>query len=311
MKLFALFLVLSLAATAQGQPHVRVYAVALANDSAGAFLGASSKGSGLYQSDDTGKTWKHLGWENGKLYSMDLLKSENGRVIYVSGGLGVLKSTDYGSSWRQMTDWRVAEAMDVTINQRNPAEVWIASATGPWQSQDSGKTWHKHTEGMEQKYCSRIMFDTTNFQTLALATEDGFYTRTVAAKKWKHIRKIDRPIRAMVFYSGGWNVEGDGISARVKHDSVTAMKYRDVVHWTLSIDPSLMNHFFLFGGPAGAEWHRGSTNESIDVKDVASSALVAPEILLGTLGKGVYRRSTNDYALDGRQIWTLRTVLVK
>jgi hypothetical protein len=34
-------------------------------------------------------------------------------------------------------------------------------------------------------------------------------------------------------------------------------------------------------------------------------------MLLGTLGKGVYRSTTNDYALDGRQIWTLRTALIQ
>jgi hypothetical protein len=210
-----------------------------------------------------------------------------------------------------MTDWRVAEAMDVAVNQRNPAEIWIATPTGPWQSLDSGKTWRKHAEGMKQKYCSRIMFDTTEYQTLAIAAEDGFYTRPVGGKKWKRVRKIDRPIRAITFYADGWNAEGDGISARIHNDSVTALRYRNVIRWTVSIDPTHRDPFFLFGGPAGADWHRSKATEAIDVKDVASSALVAPEILLGTLGKGVYRHSTADYALDGRQIWTLRTFLVK
>src|SRR5437868_3843776 len=53
--------------------HLRIFACAIANDSAGAFMGGSSNGSGLYQSDDTGKTWKHLGWDNIKCYSMDMV----------------------------------------------------------------------------------------------------------------------------------------------------------------------------------------------------------------------------------------------
>lgn len=306
MKLL-IFILFTLATVAAGaETHTRVYAVVLANDTAGAFLGASSKGSGLYQSDDTGKTWVHLGWDNVKSYSMDVVRSSNGNILYLATGLGVLKSIDAGVQWKQVTDWHVAEVMDIAVNQGNPSEIWIATPSGPWQSLDTGKTWTLRSDGMKQKYCSRIMFDTTNYTTLALAAEDGLYTLRAGAKVWKRIPKIDRPVRALAYYAGGWNAEGDGISARVHDDSVTALKHRDVIRWTISIDPSHADPFFLFGGPAGADWHRAATGEKIEVKDVASSALIAPEILLGTLGKGVYRRSTDDYALDGRQVWTLK-----
>ena len=103
--------------------HTRIYACAIANDSAGAFMGASSNGSGLYQSDDTGKTWKHLGWSNIKCYSMDIVQSSNGRILYLATGLGVLQSTDFGETWKHLTDWRVSEVMDVAVNQKSPKSV--------------------------------------------------------------------------------------------------------------------------------------------------------------------------------------------
>src|SRR5438067_9504641 len=74
--LLAMTAILVLLSSARAQ-HLRIFACAIANDSAGAFMGASSNGSGLYQSDDTGKTWKHLGWENIKCYSMDMVQSSN------------------------------------------------------------------------------------------------------------------------------------------------------------------------------------------------------------------------------------------
>jgi hypothetical protein len=129
--------------------------------------------------------------------------------------------------------------------------------------------------------------------------------------RWRAVKGIDRPVRAIAQYGSGFNVEGDGISARVSADSVTIVKHRDLIRWTVSIDPTLNDPFFLFGGPAGADWHRGAKGIPIPVTNAASSALVPPQMLLGTLGKGVYRSTTNDYALDGRQIWTLRTALIQ
>ncbi len=128
--------------TAHAQ-HLRIFACAIANDSPGAFMGGSSNGSGLYQSDDTGKTWTHLGWDNIKCYSMDEVRSSNGRILYEATGLGILRSTDYGAHWKQLTDWRISEAMDVAVNQKNPREIYIATAHGPWMTENGGKSWKK------------------------------------------------------------------------------------------------------------------------------------------------------------------------
>jgi hypothetical protein len=140
LRLLAMTFFLSLTVSSYAQ-HLRLFACAIANDSAGAFLGGSSNGSGLYQSDDTGKTWKHLGWDNIKCYSMDEVQSSNGRILYEATGLGILLSTDYGAHWKQLTDWRISEAMDIEIDPKNSNNIWIATAHGSWQTKDEGKTW--------------------------------------------------------------------------------------------------------------------------------------------------------------------------
>lgn len=137
------FLSVLLLASALHAQHLRIFACAIGNDSAGAFMGGSSNGSGLYQSDDTGKTWRHLGWNNIKCFSMDMVQSSNGRILYEATGLGVLRSTDYGEHWKQLTDWRISEVMDLAINQKNPDEIYIATAHGPWRTRDGGRVWGK------------------------------------------------------------------------------------------------------------------------------------------------------------------------
>gem|GEM_PF-6401940 len=136
--------------------HLRIFACAIGNDSTGAFMGGSTNGSGLYQSDDTGKTWKHLGWNNIKCYSMDMVQSSNGRILYEATGLGVLRSTDYGEHWKQITDWRISEVMDIAIDQKNPNEIYLATAHGPWRTRDGGKTWSEFHNS--RQYSNGVQF---------------------------------------------------------------------------------------------------------------------------------------------------------
>jgi hypothetical protein len=171
--------------------HLRLYACAIANDGAGAFMGGSSNGSGLYQSDDTGKTWEHLGWNNIKCYSMDVVHFSNGRILYEATGLGVLRSIDYGTTWKQLTDWRVSEVMDVAVSQKNPEEIYIATAHGPWKSTDEGKSWLAIRDGMRSPYCSHIMFDPADSTKLLLTAEDGLYQRKES--RWHKLSRKMKP----------------------------------------------------------------------------------------------------------------------
>lgn len=104
-------------------------------------MGGSSIGSGLWTSDDSGATWKHIGWSHVKCYSVSVVDSSFGQTIYLACGNGCMRSTDAGEHWRMLTDWRIAEVMDVAIDQRSPGHLTIATATGLWTSNDSGEHW--------------------------------------------------------------------------------------------------------------------------------------------------------------------------
>ncbi|GEM_PF-2986760 len=192
-RMVATILLFAYLATPSYAQHLRIFACAISNDSAGASMGASSNGSGLYQSDDTGKTWRHLGWDNIKCYSMDMVQSSNGRILYEATGLGILRSTDYGAHWKQITDWRISEAMDVAVNQKNPNEIYIATAHGPWRTKDGGKTWDKCRNGLPGPFCSRIVIDSSDDTHILLGSNEGLYNSYSKSKQWTKIDKWNVP----------------------------------------------------------------------------------------------------------------------
>src|ERR1051325_3414940 len=120
--------------------HARLYACALGSDDPAFFMGGSSIGGGLWQSDDTGKTWKQLGWKHVKCYSVDVVNKSNGKIIYQACGNGVLKSNDDGISWRMLTDCRMTEVMDIAVDQLSPNIIYIATPGAIWKSDDAGES---------------------------------------------------------------------------------------------------------------------------------------------------------------------------
>jgi len=201
--------------------HLRIFACAIANDSAGAFMGGSSNGSGLYQSDDTGKAWKHLGWDNIKCYSMDMVQSSNGRILYVAAGLGVLCSTDFGEHWKQLTDWRISEALDVAINQNEPSEVWVATAHGPWETKDHGKSWES-LRYRTNKFIERIVY-VPGFRTQHWFANDEGVGNNEAASFRKLTIKTIREKQSI-------KLEGS-VNEGVKVNGIVTLPLRQI--WTL------------------------------------------------------------------------------
>jgi hypothetical protein len=171
--------------------HIRIFATAIGNDSAAAFMGGSTNGSGLYQSNDTGKTWKHLGWNNLKTYSMDMVRSSNGKILYVASGLGVLRSTNFGETWKQVTDWRISEVTDIAIDQKHPDTIYIATAHGPWRSKDGGRTWRQLIGGLTVPYCSRVLVDSVRSGHVLLASEEGIY-KLMGDSEWISVPSVQR-----------------------------------------------------------------------------------------------------------------------
>ncbi len=288
--------------------HLRIYACAIANDSTGASMGGSSNGSGLYQSDDTGKSWKHLGWDNIKCYSMDMVQSSNGSILYEATGLGILRSTDYGVHWKQITDWRIAEAMDVAVNQKNPNEIYIATAHGPWRSEDGGESWNSFQIPGRNIYFHHVQYDTSG---RILFAGEHLYQFFPIDSSWQQLPfEPDGPN----MYPGNagpkplWCISkiteshgGDG----------------DINIWNLIITGGPYGAHSSFRLITGGDEISEYNGKDIPIRNVASCLAILQSplsqkytALYGTLSDGLFINDEKSQNLPHRQIWTLKSFLV-
>ena len=151
-------------------------AVAVSNDGKTIWVGTgeansqrtSYAGTGVFRSDDRGKTWRNVGLPESHHISKILIDPKNPDVVYVAalGHLysqnderGVYKSTDGGQTWKQVLGVdQFTGAIDLTMDPGNPkillAAMWdrdrrawnfresgVGSAL--YRSENGGQTWSK------------------------------------------------------------------------------------------------------------------------------------------------------------------------
>ena len=295
--------------------HTRLYACALASDDPAAFMGGSSLGSGLWQSDDTAKTWKQLGWKHVKCYSVDVVNNSNGKIIYQSCGNGVLRSTDAGVNWKLLTDWRVTEVMDIVIDQQEPNNIYIATSDGIWKSDDGGNTWYETDIGIPYPiFVSRIKIDPVNHLNVYAATENGLYESKDGAALWNKVKGGSGAIRDMIIGRSGaeaW-VDDDGgcyfngAKHFIRADSLGSfwciIKRRDR---------------YLAGGARSIFASKGDF-ESADLKNIHSMTIIGGTLFMASLDGGVWRKNLLDNGaipiqtgLPDLQVWRIKTVEIE
>lgn len=289
--------------------HMRMYAVVVANDDPANSMAGSSIGSGLWQSDDTGRTWLQLGWRHIKAFSV--AHDSDGKTLYLAAGNGVLKSTDHGLTWKVMTDWRVAEVMDVCVDPLLPKIVIAATAHGIIKSTDAGLTWKPSNKGIGQPYISRIY----NFNgTYYACGEDGLFYSENSGATWTLISSTPSAIRAatmfkdLVLFVGDSSVSLTGYKRNISR-SAAASSLWDVVYW-----PERMG--YLVAGPKGVGVMM--LDDPIDLsgpRNVHALATIGSLVFAGTLGDGIWvTDNLSDWrflALPKAQVWTIRTALVE
>ena len=134
---------------------------------------SSMSGTGVYRSDDEGKTWKHMGLEDSHHIARIVVHPKNSDVVYIAASgheytpnkeRGVYKTTDGGKSWKKVLyEDTMTGAIDLVINPANPdilyASMWHrirrpwsdplpGNGGGVYKSTDGGETWTHLTEGL-------------------------------------------------------------------------------------------------------------------------------------------------------------------
>src|SRR5438874_10710932 len=290
MKIFFFFLFLILHPSSHIlAQHTRLYACALANDDPAAFMGGSSLGAGLWQSDDAGKNWKHLGWKHVKCYSVDV--TNNGKIIYEACGNGVLKSTDAGSTWKMMTDWRISEVLDIAIDQKKTNTIYIATPGAIWKSDDGGNNWYEaDTDIPYPIFVSRIKIDPSDHSKIYAATENGLYISKDGGVEWVNSGTKSSALHDFIINDMGGFA---GI------DSIGILVWRDTNTNIMAINGSNRNPAYfqspLYPGEKGT--FKIVHGKAIDLpetpKNIHSMISVGSFLFIGSLDGGIWKYNSH------------------
>lgn len=279
-----------------------VYTVVLGNQNF--VVGSSTLRSGLFVSRDGARTWRHIGPENLKAYSMDAVDSSNGRILYIAAGNGVHRSTDYGRSWKIVTDWRMTEVLDVKVDQANPNFVYAATAWGFRRSTDGGDTWENPDGPLKDRYCYQLSLQ-DDAGTVAAAGEEKRqmigYVSSDRGATWKTLA-AEAP-------TGAW--ENAYAIAAVPVTAETMMVgFADTSGFHFARTPLPRPQSMAGGGTIDTAHISGPV---LGAQPVHALALLdgAPAVLLaGTFGDGLYRWNGGAWepaGLEGSQVWRIIT----
>lgn len=309
----ALLLILICASSAHSK-HTRLYACVLADNTPGNFLGGSSLGSGLWTSDDTGRTWNHLGWKHGKTYSVEIPKYGKGNTIFLARGDGLLRTTDGGSTWKMLTDWRHTEVTDAGALEANPGFLVITTPQGMWRSLDSGTTWEKLTKGVESLFSTRIRFHPLFPNRMAVATEKGLFTSNDRGESWR-LSGSDSAAIYDVRYTSDFRLLWVGEKGEVQGEKMYPLYYEDLIGKMWSIEE--LKGRYAICGPRGVYIVSDRDQDPIEfdhvIQDPYTLCSVGNMLFIGTLGGGIYKVDVSgnipkmlNTVLPNTEVWTIR-----
>ena len=262
-----------------------------------------SYGSGVYKSDDGGKTWRNVGLKNSEHIGRIAIDPKDSNIVYVAaqgplwgpgGDRGLYKTTDGGKTWKNILN--ISEntgVSDVEIDLNNPEtlyaaayqrrrHMWTLIDGGPesaiYKSTDAGATWNKSRAGLPTNDMGRI--------GLAISPVDSnviYATIESGDRKGGIFRSNDR--------AGSWEKRNDFDAG--------AMYYGHVVADPKDVDRIyIMNVFLMVSDDGGRTLRRlGEKSKHVDNHEIWIDPSNNDHYLVGCDG-GVYEswdRGANWY----------------
>jgi photosystem II stability/assembly factor-like uncharacterized protein len=265
-----------------------------------------SYGSGLYRSDDGGRTWRNVGLKNSERIGRIVLDPKDANIVYVAaqgplwgpgGERGLFKTTDGGKTWKNILN--ISEntgVTDVVMDPNDPntlyaaayqrrRHMWTLINGGPesaiYKSTDAGATWNKLRAGLPNVELGRI--------GLAISPVDSnvIYATVEAADR-----------RGGIFRSGD---RGGSWERRNEFDA-TAMYYSRIVADPKDVERIyVMNVFLMVSDDGGRTLRRlGERNKHVDNHDIWINPANTAHYLVGCDG-GIYESFDRGQTWDFKQ----------
>ena len=265
-----------------------------------------SYGSGLYKSEDGGRTWRNVGLRTSEHIGRIAIDPKDANIVYVAsqgplwgpgGERGLFKTTDGGKTWKNILN--ISEntgVTDVVIDHNDPNTIYAAAYQrrrhmwtlingGPesalYKSTDAGATWNRLRAGLPTVELGRI--------GLAISPVDSnvIYATVEAADR-----------RGGIFRS---NDRGSSWERRNEFDS-TAMYYSRILADPKEVDRIyVMNVFLMVSDDGGRTIRRlGERNKHVDNHDMWINPNNTDHYLVGGDG-GIYESFDRGVHWDFKQ----------
>jgi photosystem II stability/assembly factor-like uncharacterized protein len=186
-------------------------------------------GVGVYKSEDSGKTWRHIGLENSGQIGRIRIHPTNPDLVYVAAlghafgpnqERGVYRSKDGGKNWEKVLFVsEKAGAVDLVMDVNNPRVLYAAiyqvirkpwifisggEDSGLYKTTDGGDSWIKLANGLPQGVKGRIGVAVSSANSSRVwvnieAEDGGVYRSDDGGKTFIHVNK-ERKLRTRPFY---------------------------------------------------------------------------------------------------------------
>ena len=231
--------------------------------------------SGLWISDDQGRTWKAAAELAGAPVHAIAAWPQDPRVLAAGTGQGVWLSEDGGRKWRRISkpwlhEMRVVTA--VAFAPRDQRTIYAGTPHLPWKTSDGGETWQSIHEGLiDDTDVFSIYVDPGKPERVLLSACSGIYRTETGGAPWTkfkgipptlrrtHVVRIDRAHPEVIY-------AGTTLGLLKSTDGTTFKLLNDLAILGMAFDPADSSKFYIAADASGL-WRSvdgGKTLEKVE-----------------------------------------------
>ena len=231
--------------------------------------------SGLWISDDQGRTWKAAAELAGAPVHAIAAWPQDPRVLAAGTGQGVWLSEDGGRKWRRISkpwlhEMRVVTA--VAFGPRDQRTIYAGTPHLPWKTSDGGETWQSIHEGLiDDTDVFSIYVDPGKPERVLLSACSGIYRTETGGAPWTkfkgipptlrrtHVVRIDRAHPEVIY-------AGTTLGLLKSTDGTTFKLLNDLAILGMAFDPADASKFYIAADASGL-WRSvdgGKTLEKVE-----------------------------------------------
>ena len=173
---------------------------------------------GVYRSNDAGKTWSKLS-EHENVESLAIDPRTRDR-IYVGTWRQGWRSDDGGKSWTHIANGMVLDTdmFAITFHPANPDNIWVSTCGWVYNTENRGDKWTRYRDGFKNRRIHTVDVDPSDptGRTVYAGSVAGLYRSTDNGKSWGPVSSEDLVVNSVVLRPERpkrviLGVEGDGV----------------------------------------------------------------------------------------------------